>query len=293
MLPAAGWGEKEGTFINSERRIGVTKKVRRAPGQALADFHIFRLLAEAFGEGALFDRWKTPEDVFASMKALSKGRFCDFSGIEGYEQLDAEGGIQWPCPSESGESPKPPAPERRLFEDGRFPTESGRARFVFDPPSAVPEPTDDAFPLVLLTGRGSSSQWHTQTRTAKSPVLRKLSRMEPYLEISPDDATAHGVESGDPVRVESRRGAITLRAMVTTAVAPGQVFAPMHYLESNELTLHIVDPHSRQPAYKHCAVRISQATAPDGVGPSVNLPTRTCWIRRDCGWHAACSASRR
>ena len=263
VLPAAGWGEKEGTFINSERRIGVTKKVRRAPGQALSDFNIFRLLAEAFGEGELFDRWKTPEDVFASMKALSRGRFCDFSGIEGYAQLDAVGGVQWPCPSDPAGATVPPAPERRLFADGHFPTPSGRARFVFDPPSAIPEPTDAEFPIVLLTGRGSSSQWHTQTRTAKSPVLRKLSRMDPYVEISPDDAERLGIEAGDPVRVESRRGAITLRAMVTTAVAPGQVFAPMHYLESNELTLHIVDPHSRQPAYKHCAVRISQAAPPD------------------------------
>lgn len=260
VLPAAGWGEKEGTFINSERRIGVTKKVRRAPGQALADFQIFRLVAEAFGASACFDRWKTPEDVFASMKSLSRGRFCDFSGIDGYRELDAVGGIQWPHP-ESAAKEGPPAAERRLFADRVFPTPTKRARFVFEEPQPLPEPVDSAYPLVLITGRGSSSQWHTQTRTAKSAVLRKLSRHDPYCEISPADARSAGITPGDVVVIESRRGRVELQAVVTAAVAKGQVFVPMHYVEANALTLHIVDPVSRQPAYKHCAVRMVRADA--------------------------------
>ncbi len=254
VLPAAGWGEKEGSFINSERRIGLTKKVRRAPGEALSDFHIVRLVAHAFGADALFDAWKTPEDVFASMKQLSAGTFCDFTGIEGYRHLDERGGIQWPC--READEAVTEGSERRLFEDGVFPHASGRARLVFDPPQAPPEPPDAEFPLILLTGRGSSSQWHTQTRTAKSPVLRTLSREVAYVEISPADAERHGIRSGQRIAVESRRGRVWLDALVTPTVAAGQVFVPMHYAEANALTLHVVDPHSRQPAYKHCAVRL-------------------------------------
>src|SRR5208283_4027423 len=96
VLPAAAWGEKEGTFINSERRIGHVKKVARAPGQALADFHICQAIAEAWGCGAMFRAWSSPEAVFGLMKELSRGQPCDFSGIRDYQEVDECGGIQWP-----------------------------------------------------------------------------------------------------------------------------------------------------------------------------------------------------
>src|SRR5260221_13927480 len=96
ILPAAGWGEKEGTFINSERRIGVVKKVARPPGHALADFHIFRLVAEAWGCGELFRDWSTPEAVFQILKRCSQDQPCDITGIADYQTLDRAGGIQWP-----------------------------------------------------------------------------------------------------------------------------------------------------------------------------------------------------
>src|SRR6516162_7357646 len=126
-LPAAGWGEKEGTFINSERRIGVLKKVARAPGQALADFHIFRLVAEAWGCGELFPEWQSPAAVFQILNRLSRGRPCDFSGVEDYAMLDRAGGIQWPFP----EGASLTSNERRLFEDGVFFTPDGKARVLF------------------------------------------------------------------------------------------------------------------------------------------------------------------
>ncbi|MBW1883072.1 MAG: nitrate reductase [Deltaproteobacteria bacterium] len=254
VLPAAGWGEKEGTFINSERRIGITKKVRRAPGQALADFHIFRLVADSWGCSELFDRWKTPEDVFDTMKELSRGRPCDFSGIEGYRMLEAAGGIQWPHPT----SATPPAARRRLFEDGHYYFPNARARFVFDEPRPVPEPVCSSYPLVLLTGRGSSSQWHTQTRTARSPVLRKLAPEAAWVEIHPEDAEASGIVADEIVRVASRRGSTTARAVVRATVGRGRVFIPMHYASTNRLTIPSFDPQSRQPSYKHCAVRIDR-----------------------------------
>jgi len=255
VLPAAGWGEKDGTFINSERRIGLVKKVSRAPGQALSDFAIFRLIADAWGCGDLFARWKTPEDVFDSVKELSRGRPCDITGIRDYRMLDEAGGVQWPL--RGGESLV--EPERRLFEDGVFAHPDGRARFCFDPPRAVPEAPCGEFPFVLITGRGSSAQWHTETRTRRSAVLAKLHPAEPCVEIHPDDAARLGIASGDRVVLRSRRGEAALCARVTAAVQRGQLFTAMHHEAANRLTLRAFDPHSRQPAYKHCAVSIARA----------------------------------
>lgn len=280
ILPAAGWGEKEGTFINSERRLGLVKKVRRAPGQALSDFAIFRLIAHAWGCGAWFQEWKDPEAAFQILKRLSAGQPCDITGIRDYRHLDEEGGIQWPF-AESGpwsvvsgqkerkgedaagvgsaplntENLKPKASgERRLFSDGRFYTADGRARFVFEPPRPVVEPVDAEFPYVLLTGRGTSAQWHTNTRTGKSAVLRALYPAECYVELNPADARRLRIVAGQRVTVRSRRGALQANAFITPTVEPGQVFVPMHYDAVNRLTHPGVDPHSRQPGYKHCAV---------------------------------------
>ena len=252
VLPAAGWGEKEGTFINSERRYGLLKKVRRAPGQALADFSIFKLIAAAWGCDDLLAQWNSPEDVFQTMKTLSRGRPCDISGVADYQALDAACGVQWPCTSveQTQES------ERRLFADGRFHHADGRAKFVFDAPTPMPEPPDDDYPLLLLTGRGTASQWHTQTRTEKSAVLRKLYPQSLYVEINPNDALALAVAAGDRVTIESRRGSLNATAILTTVVQTGQVFLPMHYEATNRLTLPHFDPHSRQPSYKNCAVRL-------------------------------------
>jgi assimilatory nitrate reductase catalytic subunit len=255
VLPAAGWGEKDGTFINSERRIGLIKKVRRAPGQALADFQIFRLIADAWGCGPMFDQWKSPEDVFGLMRALSRGRPNDITGIEGYEMLERVGGVQWPL--REGEVLAEDG--RRLFEDGRYHHASGRARFIAEAPVEPPELPDDDYPFVLLTGRGASSQWHTQTRTAKSPVLEKLHRTHAWVEIGPDDAERLGIADEALVVLRSRRGAMRARASVRPTIEPGQVFVPMHYADTNRLTYPVVDPHSRQPSYKHCAVRIEVA----------------------------------
>jgi assimilatory nitrate reductase catalytic subunit len=255
-LPAAGWGEKEGTFINSERRIGLLKKVARAPGEALADFFIFKLIADAWGCGELFRAWSSPEAVFGILRELSRGQPCDITGITGYDMLEDRRGIQWPLPE--GED-VPVRSERRLFEDGRFFHPGGRARLLFEKPRNVPEATDKHFPFVLLTGRGTSSQWHTQTRTAKSAVLRKLYPSEPYVEVSPVDATRLELGPNEWALVESRRGQFRARVHVTHVVRPGQVFVPMHYPAANQLTFAAFDPYSRQPSYKHCAVRIRKA----------------------------------
>ncbi len=254
VLPAAGWGEKEGTFINSERRIGVIKKISQAPSQALADFHIFQLVAEAWGVGDLFRRWSSPEAVFEILKDLSKGQPCDISGIKDYVSIDHAGGIQWPYPLGA----KFTTNQRRLFEDGVFFTDDGRAKFFYADPRPLPEPTTPAYPLLLLTGRGNSCQWHTQTRTKRSEILNKLSPSELYVEISSKDANMLGLRPDEQVNVVSQRASVQARAFITHSVPPGQVFMPMHYATMNRLTFAAFDPFSRQPAYKACAVKITK-----------------------------------
>ena len=145
------------------------------------------------------------------------------------------------------------------FADGTFFHADGKAKFLFEDSRPVPEETSDAYPLVLLTGRGTSAQWHTQTRTGKSAVLRKLAPREVYVEINPSDARRANVKPNDRVIVQSQRGSIVAKAFVTHAVQPGQVFVPMHYEVVNQLTLAHFDPYSRQPSYKHCAVRVDRA----------------------------------
>jgi assimilatory nitrate reductase catalytic subunit len=174
--------------------------------------------------------------------------------------LDQCGGIQWPLSQADASrfvaSGVNVPTERRLFEDGRFYTSDGKARFVFEEPRAAPEQTDDEFPFFLMTGRGTSSQWHTNTRTGKSDVLRKLYPKECYVEINPKDAKNLGIEGNSITRISSRRAQIRAMAFVTPTVQPGQLFIPMHYREVNQLTFPAFDPYSRQPSYKACAVKI-------------------------------------
>jgi len=242
LLPAAGWGEKEGTFINSERRIGLLKKVATAPGQALSDFRIFKLLAHYWGCGEMFSQWTDPAATFEILKRISKGQPCDFTGIRDYRQIDECGGIQWPLP-------EAPSGDDAYHADGR-------AKFIFEMPRKMPEPPSKKFPYLLMTGRGSASQWHTQTRTAKSKVLRQLAPRSVYVEINADDARREGIRTNARVRVESQRGRIVAKAFVTRTIPPGQVFVAMHYEVTNQLTHAHFDPYSRQPSYKDCAVSI-------------------------------------
>ncbi|MFT6178028.1 MAG: assimilatory nitrate reductase catalytic subunit [Akkermansiaceae bacterium] len=258
LLPAASWGEKGGTFINSERRIGTIKQARHAPGQALSDFRILQLLANSWGVGEMFEKWSSPSAAFALMQQLSEGQPCDITGISGYQHLDEQGGIQWPLPKSNSPLERSTFnSERRLFADRKFHTPSGRAKFLFDPPSPLPEPTCRNFPFTLLTGRGTSAQWHTQSRTNKSAVLRKLYPSELFLDLHPDDAARLKIADQDILKISSRRGSITAKAHLTSNVNSGEVFLPMHEGTVNQLTFPAFDPHSRQPSYKACAVRIS------------------------------------
>ncbi|HRH97890.1 MAG TPA: molybdopterin dinucleotide binding domain-containing protein, partial [Prosthecobacter sp.] len=257
VLPAAGWGEKEGCFINSERRIGYSPKVRRAPGLALADFHIFRLIAHYWGCEDLFRGWQTPESAFRVLQRCSENQPCDITGISGHEMLRKSGGVQWPLSRDQGSKFEVSSfKERRLFEDGKFYTPDKRAKFMFDPPVSAPEQRSLEYPLILMTGRGTSAQWHTETRTGKSAVLAKMMPEELMVDVNPVDAKKLGLRDGASVRVVSKRAALTAKARLTTCVKPGEVFLPMHDSRVNQLTHASFDPHSRQPSYKHSAVRL-------------------------------------
>jgi anaerobic selenocysteine-containing dehydrogenase len=120
----------------------------------------------------------------------------------------------------------------------------------------VAEPATSEYPFILLTGRGTSAQWHTQTRTGKSAVLQTLYPANAYVELNPVDAARLGVMPNSMVSVSSRRGRIQCTAFITTSVQAGEVFIPMHYGVTNRLTKADFDPYSRQPSYKHCAVRV-------------------------------------
>ncbi len=252
VLPAAGWGEKDGTFINSERRIGLVKKVRKAPGQALSDFNIFKLISDFWGCSDMFSRWESPHAVFKLLRDLTVDQPCDFTSITGYEMLESNGGIQWPCSNKDDLKSK----QRRLFVDGKFYHPNKKARFLFEEPKPLAEPLENKFPFQLLTGRGTSSQWHTQTRTGKSDVLHKLYPSECYVEVSKIDAARLGIEPNDKVLVVSKRGSVEATAFVVNTVQAGQLFMPLHYAKTNQLTHASFDPYSRQPSYKASAVNI-------------------------------------
>lgn len=258
LLPAAAWSEKTGTFINSERRIGVSRQVRRAPGVALSDFRIFQLIAHYWGCGEMFSKWTAPQVIFDSMKDCSHGQPCDITGIEGYEMLEACGGVQWPA--KQGEDVTSwggkPGRERRLFEDGGFHTPDARARFVHEDIVAPPERPDHAYAFVLLTGRGTSAQWHTETRTGKSAMLRRLAPDRLMVDLHPDDARELKIADHAPVGIISRRAEILATARVVGAVRRGEIFLPMHHSSVNRLINPVFDPISRQPGYKQCAVRV-------------------------------------
>jgi len=256
LLPAAAWGEKEGTFINSERRISTIMRVHRPPGQALSDFAIFKAVAEAWGCGDMFQRWTSPAAAFGLLRELSAGRPCDFTGVEGYAMLDELGGVQWPFPAGTRHPSTRAENQRRLFTDGKFFTPDGRATLVVDAARPLPEPTNNDYPFALLTGRGGAAEWHTNTRTGKSAVLRSLAPERALIEIHPDDAAALGVAPSTEVIVRSRRGEIRAKAHVTRTVPRGCVAMAMHAVETNVLTDAVFDPHSRQPAYKACAVTV-------------------------------------
>jgi assimilatory nitrate reductase catalytic subunit len=254
VLPAAIWGEKEGTYTNSERRASKVNRAVAPPGEAKSDFEIFLLLGHKLGCGEeLFPGWTDPPDAFEEWKRVSAGRLCDYSGMT-YELLEQHGGLQWPYPSGSRGTAI-----SRLYADGCFPTEDGRARLLPVEWEPFPEQPNDEFPFILNTGR-TVEHWHTRTKTGRVPILESMSPRA-WLEMNPRDARRLALRPHARVDLVSRRGRVQgVELRLTEIVAPGQVFMPFHYEEtsSNLATQSAFDPISREPNYKQCAVRVEK-----------------------------------
>ena len=271
LLPAAAWPEKDGTMTNSERRVSLVQRALDPPGDALPDWEIFARVGRALGHADAF-AWERASDVYAEFAALTAGRLCDHSGLS-HERLLREGPLQWPCPARKTSESHQGTP--RLYANRRFPTPDGRARLVATPHAEPVDAPDEQFPLVLTTGR-VAGQWHTMTRTGKSPALL-AEEPEPFLELHADDALATGVADGQLVVVRSRRGSAHLRARLSDRVAPGVAFAPFHWgdlhlqaghLPLNAITSPALDAISRQPELKACAVRVEPLAAEPAARPS-------------------------
>jgi assimilatory nitrate reductase catalytic subunit len=265
VLPAAIWGEKEGTYTNSERRVSKVNKAVEPPGEAKSDFDIFLAVAEKLGvRERLFPGWAGPKDAFEEWRLVSQGRLCDYSGLS-YDLLDRHHAVQWPFTEEDAArvNGDPPA-SSRLYADGQFETESGKAKLWPVEWEPFPEQPNDAFPFVLNTGR-TVEHWHTRTKTKEVKILERLAPTA-WLEMNPRDARRLSLKPHDRVRVVSPRNQVgDLELRITEIVAPGQVFMPFHYAErnSNVLTQSAFDPLSREPNYKQCAVRVE---AVDRIG---------------------------
>ncbi len=266
VLPAAIWGEKEGTYTNSERRVSKVNRAVEPPGEARPDFNIFLDVASALGvKEELFPGWSVPRDAFEEWKRVSAGRLCDYSGMT-YEVIEEQGGIQWPYPAGATD----PAATRRLYTDGVFQTADGRARLIPVTWEPFPEQPTGEFPLVLNTGR-TVEHWHTRTKTANVPILERLSP-HAWAEMNPRDARGLHLKAQDSVDIVSRRGRIRdIELRVTETVAPGQIFVPFHYAEANanQVTQSAFDPVSREPNYKQSAVRVERSCPSGGLGASL------------------------
>ncbi|SIS39924.1 nitrate reductase [Insolitispirillum peregrinum] len=291
-LPAAAWGEKDGTVTNSERRISRQRPFLPLPGEARPDWWIISAVGTALGHGAAFD-YHGPADIFREHARLSGfendgRRAFDISGLAtisttAYHQMPP---IQWPVTAAD------PAGTARLYGDGLFTHPNGKARMLAVAAALPKEQASADFPLILNTGR-YRDQWHTMTRTGLSPRL-SAHRPEPLLEIHPADAARHGLEDGQLAQVHSRHGELLVRIQHSDSQRQGDVFLPIHWSDSNSakavvsrlISAH-ADPFSGQPESKHMPVSVAPFATrwsgllflPADAEPPPALATIPYWCR--------------
>lgn len=256
ILPAATWLEKEGTMTNSERRISHLSKVIDAPGEALSDREIICRFAKKMGYHS-FD-FENDAAVFDEHVALTSGTNMDISGLS-YSILKESKTVQWPFPK--GDTNQL---SKRLFTDKIFYTPNQKAKIHAVPDTITSETPDADFPLILTTGR-TRDQWHTMSKTGK---VNKLNQhlASASLEINPEDAHDLGIVDNEMLEVNSRRGNVRLKATITKSIKKGVVFLPMHWGKilqndlnrANNLTSNLVDPLSKEPDFKYCAVNVQK-----------------------------------
>jgi assimilatory nitrate reductase catalytic subunit len=253
VLPTAQWAEEHGTMTNLEGRVLRRRKALNAPRGVRTDLEVLAGLAERLGAPGV---WSTdPEEVFGELRRASAGGVADYAGIT-YERIERETGVFWPCPAE--DHPGTPRP----FLD-RFATPDGRARMTAVEHRGAAEDVDEDYPVYLTTGRVLAHyQSGAQTRRIKALVDAVP---EPYVEIHPDLAARLDIEDGQTLRVRSRRGQTIALARITDTIRPDTVFIPFHWAgkgRANLLTNPALDPISRMPEFKVCAVRVEPAVVP-------------------------------
>ena len=264
FLPVVPGLKKEGTYINLERRLSAMRPVLPREENELSDYEVILGVGRALGMGEALKGWETPRDCFNLMRECSRGMPEDFTGIT-WESLENSHGIQWPYPEDKTDVLA--AEERRLYGDGRFFTPSGKAKFVFEEVQPNPMPQTEEFPFVFNTGRGTVGQWHTQSRTKEVRFVEDVSLKKPYLYMNTKVAEEHGIHHMDRIRVFSVNGqSAVFSVKITDDVQPGELYAPLHYIECNKLTPSSYDPYSREPNYKGAVVRFEKCEEGESDG---------------------------
>ncbi|GLW71827.1 assimilatory nitrate reductase catalytic subunit [Kitasatospora phosalacinea] len=260
VLPVTTWAEDEGVMANAEARVIKHNKAQEPPAGVRTDTWVMCEIARRLGQGSKF-AFEGSKDVFDELRRASAGTVIDYYGIT-YERLEATGGIAWPCPGLD----HPGTP--RLFEDGRTYHPDGKVHMQvveWHPPA---DPYSDEFPMRLTTGRTVAHFLSGNQTRRLGGLVEQTPR--PWVEVHP----SHGFRNGEPVRVVTRRGSEVLPALVTEAIRPDHVFVPYHWpypTAANALTIDALDPRSKIPEYKVCAVRIERAEAIDPV-PAPPVP---------------------
>lgn len=260
ILPAAAWAEKEGTMTNSERRISYLNKILEAPGEALPDAEIICRFAQKMNYPG-FD-FANASEIFDEHARLTAKTNIDISALN-YDILKRERTVQWPYLKKGfakGTS--------RLFTDYQFYTLSKKAIIHHVPDGFTSEKPDDDFPFILTTGR-IRDQWHTRSKTGKVNKLNQHIK-QAFLEIHPVDALKLFLEDGEVALIKSRRGEVMVKAKVADTIKPGVVFLPMHWGKIlgndlnrvNNITSDLLDPISKEPDFKFCAVSVEKYKKP-------------------------------
>jgi len=260
ILPAAAWAEKEGTMTNSERRISYLHKLVDPPGEALPDAEIICRFAQKMGYKG-FD-FKNAAAIYAEHVKLSAKTNIDISGLS-YELLKEKKTVQWPYKRKDTAKGT-----QRLFTDKIFYTPSKKAVISPVPDTLTSEKPDDDYPFILTTGR-IRDQWHTMSKTGKVNKLNQHYK-QAFIEIHPEDAAELHLSEGDMTVIKSRRGEVRVQAKISAEIKKGVVFLPMHWGKilnndlnrANNLTTDLVDPISKEPDFKYCAVNVQKYQKP-------------------------------